>query len=154
MSAPAYATLDDLAQWVDDDLPTTSPAILRSAAYAVADEVALAVYSTDPSTGLPTDPALIAAFRDATCAQAAWLITNDIDAFSGGATARLEDSVAIGSARVNYADAADAAAARRRGLDGLCPEACRILAHAGLTNIVLNVPGWWAFRATGLGGVY
>lgn len=135
---PAYATTDDLAEWIDGDLPDNAKAILRTAAYAVREATSTAYYSADQNTGLPLDVTTAAAFRDATCAQAAALIALGIDPLAGGGTeASVERSVGIGSARIEYADANDAAQARAQLLGGLCQEASRIIRQS---NIVLGRP--------------
>lgn len=134
---PAYATVDDLAAWIDGDLPDNAKAVLRSAAYAVREATSTAYYPADKVTGLPTDASTLAAFRDATCAQAAAIIQLGIDPLMGGSTdPQVESAVGIGSAHVQYADAALAVQARQQVLNGLCQEAARILRQS---NIVLGV---------------
>ncbi len=146
--AAALATLDDLAAWLDDDLPVNAPAYLRSASAAVYDFTSVAVYRTDPATGLPLDAGLAGTFRDATCAQAAWLITADIDPNGGGTDAPEPMSVSLGSAAINYGAAAnESAAARQAALGGLCQDARRIIQQAGLNRVILETPSWITGRS-------
>ena len=133
-----YASTDDLAAWLGADAPANATLLLRTASYAVREATETAYYAADPVTGLPTATATLAAFRDATCAQAAALHAIDIDPTAGGALeVGVQTSIGIGSARITYADAAEAVAAKQQILGGLCLEAARILRQA---NIVLGVP--------------
>ena len=128
-----YASTDDLQTWLGAAAPANATALLRSASLAVREATELAFYDTD-STGRPTDATILQAFNDATCCQAAWLTTEGVDPNLGGTLeAGVEASVGIGSARITYADGADAAAAKQRALTGLCPDAQRILRNARLT---------------------
>lgn len=128
-----YASTDDLAAWIGGDAPVNAAGLLRSASLAVREATSLAFYATD-STGLPTDTTLLQAMNDAACCQAAWLNAEGVDPNLGGTLAAgVETSVGIGSARITYADGAEAAAAKQRALTGLCPDAQRILRNAGLT---------------------
>lgn len=138
MSAPVYATVDDLAQYMDADLPANGKAYLRVASNRVREYTETSWYATDPATGLPTDQGYIDAFNEATCAHAAAMITLGIDPFAGGAeSAGVEESVGLGTAKVTYADAADVVALRRHVLYYLAPEAVRVIANA---RIAVNVP--------------
>lgn len=133
MPAPVYATADDLAAWTDQEAPANARALLRSAAYRVREATATAFYPADAATGLPTKPELLEAFRDATCAHAAFMAAEGIDPFAGGTyDATVESDVQVGSGRVGYADANAAAAIRIQAVQGLCPEAWLILRQSGL----------------------
>jgi hypothetical protein len=130
---PAYATQDNLASWIDGDLPANAKAILRSAAYAVREATETAYYAADPTTGLPTDAGVAQAFQDATCAQAAAMIQQNVDPLMGGGSdAQVESAISIGSAHIVYADAALSAESRAQLLGGLCLEASRILRQSGI----------------------
>ncbi len=66
-----YATPQELAAWLDlTDPPAGASLALRDASLIVDDLLVGAVYATD-ADGRPTDPAVVEALRDATCAQAA-----------------------------------------------------------------------------------
>lgn len=68
-----YATADDLATYTGSSAPADADALLAKASRMLDGAVfRLCWYLTDPDTGLPTDPTVTAALRDATCAQAAW----------------------------------------------------------------------------------
>lgn len=127
-----YATTDALAAWTGADAPVNATALLRTASLAVREATELCFYVTD-ATGMPTDAAILQAFQDATCSQAAALDANDVDPLAGGTLeAGVHSSDGIGSARITYADAVAAAEAKQRLLGGLCVEAARIIRNAGL----------------------
>ncbi len=133
MPAPAYASTDDLAAWLEADAPDNASLLLRSAAYAVREATSTAFYAADPTTGLPTDATVAAAFKAATCAQAAALAALDVDPNLGGTIdTAVETSIAIGSGKVEYADSAYAAKSRIATLTGLCLDAARELKMAGI----------------------
>jgi len=75
--ARVYATHQDLINYTQG-FTFTVPAEpestrLRTRASEMVDEALLtAVYDTDPTTKLPTDPEVAAAMRDAMCAQVVW----------------------------------------------------------------------------------
>ncbi|GAA2037368.1 hypothetical protein GCM10009740_31460 [Terrabacter terrae] len=128
-----YATPEDLAPWTGATVPDNAEQLLRVASGLVADATITAWYTADAS-GLPTSTPIAQAFKDATCAHAAAMATAKVDP-AGGAAVGVGAAVRkkVGSAEVEYAGAADAAAARSRLVDTLCPEAVRILRAAGLT---------------------
>lgn len=136
MPTPIYATVDAFAEWIDTDLPANARALLRTASMAVREATEAAWYDTDPATWMPTDASVAQAFSDATCCQAAFLNATGYDPFAGFESS-VEVAVGVGSAKVQYADAADAAAARQAAIYGLCPEAWRILRQA---RIYYNSP--------------
>lgn len=134
-----YADDTALTAWLSPTpLPTNSAKILRTASMAVTEATETAFYATD-STGVPTDAVTKQAFQDATCAQAAALIAYGVDTDAGGILegGTVETSVALLSARVTYADNQAAVDGQQQLLNGLVPEAQRILRQAGL---VLGVP--------------
>lgn len=92
-----------------------------------------AVYDTDPDTGLATDPVVRQALTDATCIQAAAWVTLGIKPFAGGVTqGGVATTKKIGSATIEYAGAAVAAAARADAASTLVPAALRRLQNRGL----------------------
>lgn len=134
MTAPIYATESDYRNWVEDQDATISARLLRQASRVVDEILIGAVYDTDP-IDQPTDPDLIQAFADATCAQAAWM-----DA--AGDTTGSSDTATIGSASigsVSYTGASAATVAPAgHTLSGasIAPAALRELRGAGLTTCV------------------
>ena len=131
---PVYADGDDLAAWMGlDDPPDGATPKLRSAAIAVRKATLLAVYAVD-TAGLPTNTDVLDAFRDATCAQAAALITAGIDTLGGPAAATGPVTAqSIGTASITYATAATTADTRAALAAGhLTAEAMDILRAAGL----------------------
>lgn len=130
---PVYATSDDLSAWTGSPAPTNAAGLLRTASFAVQEATETAFYQVDVN-GLPIDSNVLAAFRDATCAQASAMTTQGVDPLAGGTYTSdgVEQSVGIGSARIQFADAADAIWASQQLLQGLCPEAQRILRLAGI----------------------
>lgn len=135
MATPVYATVDDFAQWIDADLPANARALLRTASFGVREFTATAWYDAN-TDGSPKDTAIAAVFRDATCAQAAFLLGVGYDPLSG-LVSGVETEAGVGSARVTYADALNAVERVYSGAYGLCAEARRIIAQGG---IITNVP--------------
>lgn len=69
---PVYATPQELAAWLGlDEPPAGASQALRDASLSVDMLLVGAVYAVDDEEQ-PTDPKVIAALRDATCAQAAF----------------------------------------------------------------------------------
>lgn len=128
----------DLQRWTQAPVPDNADTYLRSCSSMVSDATRLAVYRTDPTTGLPTDPTILDAFRDATCIQAAAWITLGIDPLTGGFdTTGVKSSKKIGSAAITVAGADQAAAARAYAAANLVPEAIRVLRVHGLISAVV-----------------
>lgn len=87
--ARIFATPQQLADYLDPDAdpgPAVPPAnaqrLLRNASREVSRITLCSEYDTD-SGGMPTDADVLAAFVEATCAQAEWLIANGDDAGDG-----------------------------------------------------------------------
>jgi hypothetical protein len=68
----SYATVDDLRDWLWDEPPNDADRQLSNASRVIDSALFGAIYTTDPTTHLPTDALIIAALRDATCAQVEW----------------------------------------------------------------------------------
>jgi hypothetical protein len=118
----------DLANWTQQPVPANAVALLRSATSLVLEATGSAYYAVDPNTGLATDTATYNALRDATCIQAAAWAAMGIDPTLGGvADAKVVQEKSIGSARLVYANAADAEQAKAASLRNLVPEAARKL---------------------------
>lgn len=134
-----YATAADLATWTGTTAPVNATQLLRRASGLVRKATAVAFYDTDP-TGLPTDPDTLHAFNDATCAQANFWASNNIDPASGALTqSGILTSKRLGSASLNY-DAAGSGSvtawqAKVAATTELCEEAFDILAAAGINLI-------------------
>lgn len=65
--ARLYATLAQYREYVDDQGALVSPRELAQASRFVEAATTGAWYATDSLTGMPTDPAVLAAFTEATC---------------------------------------------------------------------------------------
>lgn len=125
-----YATPNDLAVWTGHATPSNALQLLRSASLAVREATELCFYAVD-SDGFPSEYVKLQAFRDATCAQAAFLAANDIDPFAG-LQPGVESSTKIGTASIVFADADMAAEAKQAALGSIVIEAQRILRDAGV----------------------
>jgi hypothetical protein len=118
----------DLTEWTGQALPANAVQLLRSATSLVLEATASAYYAVDTTTGLATDTATYNALRDATCIQAAaWAAMGVDPALGGVADAKVVQEKSIGSARLVYANAADAEQAKAASLRNLVPEAARKL---------------------------
>lgn len=131
-----YATANDYATWTGGAAPANITALLRSASLLIAEETISAYYDVD-TNGAPTNSVAIAAFRDATCAQASVWAGLGVNPTLGGLDATApKRSKGIGTARIDYdtsaTGSAAAFAARQAATTGLCVEAARILQQAGL----------------------
>lgn len=115
---------------------TDQPGVLLRAASRLVDGALLtAVYATDD--GRATDPRVLGALADATCAQAAAWAALGIDPVTGLPAEVKRGPVkakALGTASFDYdtTEATLAAQARTRAATSLAPEAWQILADAGL----------------------
>ena len=116
--------------------PANAASLLRSASMLIRDATLTITYPVD-ANGAPTDPAMIRAFNDATCSQAAHWAGANIDPTSYGIPqAGILREKAIGSARLGY-DTAGASSvtitqAKMAAATSLCAEAVMILQQAGL----------------------
>lgn len=128
-----YATSAELTTWGVTP-PANAAALLRSASILVHRDTMTAIYDIDTATSLPTDPALVAALRDATCSQVATWVALAIDPAKGAAGAgKVVSAKSIGSASITYAASAAAQALADATRD-LSQEAWLILAQAGLAS--------------------
>lgn len=124
-----YATPDDLAgePWNLQLGEEVAAGLLARAAVKVRNLALSAVYDID-GAGVATDPVVRDAFRDATCAQAAWF---DETGDTGSGAAGRFNSMSLGSASLSGGGTGSgtnttAAAAQ------VSPEAVQILQNAGL----------------------
>ena len=130
------ASLDQFTAWCTKwgvTAPTNPAALLLAVTPLVLDATSGSYYDTDLTTGLATDPIIAAALADATCIQAVAWSTLGIDPLTGGvATTGVRTTAGIGSARIGYADAAQAADARASATSGLVPAAVMRLRQVNL----------------------
>ncbi|QCX77668.1 hypothetical protein C9F11_20165 [Streptomyces sp. YIM 121038] len=87
-----YATPAQLTAWTGKPAPADAERLLARASEDIDDTLARAVYLTDDA-GMPTDPAIAAALRDAVCAQVEYQLATGDD---GTGAAGRWDSVSIG----------------------------------------------------------
>jgi hypothetical protein len=131
---------DDLAAWMGTELPDNATVLLREATRMVAEASSTAYYDTD-ANGMATDTVTAQALNQATCIQAAAWNAIGYDPLTGGVqVAAVKVAKGIGSARVQYADAAQAAAARAAAINGLVPAAVQVLE---LNNLL--TPRVWTY---------
>ena len=136
-----YATDSDLSQWmVPEPLPENTAGLLRAASHLIRHETRLARYAT--AGGQPTDPVIRAAFRDATCEQARWWVSNGVDPTAGSiGSGQVVASKTIKGASVSYDTGAAQAAqqARADAVGSLAPLAAQILASEGLLGGAVRI---------------
>ncbi len=124
-----YATTADYARWLDTAPPAGSRRALAAASRVIDDMLRTAVYDVDDG-GLPTDTDVIAALRDATCAQAEFGRAAGDSNFVGAAGVT---QVALGS--LSYTKAAAGTGSAAAGGNGRwSATAWGILSGAGLTG--------------------
>ncbi|GAA2825347.1 hypothetical protein RMN57_13240 [Kitasatospora sp. CM 4170] len=71
--ARVYANPDDLTAYTGQPAPADATRLLTRASQMLDSQVLRACwYVADPTTGMPTDSLVLAAFRDAACAQVEW----------------------------------------------------------------------------------
>lgn len=130
---PGYATADDLSTYLPDlDQPDDVETYLRAASRLVSRAIRRAIYDASP-TGVPTDPDLLAACRDATCEQvAAWTLAKIHPVAADASAERVLNSVSVsaGPRTVNESYAPIEAVDRGE----LTPQAWGILSDAGLVG--------------------
>ncbi|MEU6279732.1 hypothetical protein [Streptomyces sp. NPDC047028] len=66
-----YATVEQLADYLDTAAPANATKLLRDASSALDDALLTAIYDTDDA-GMPTDTDVIEAFTEAVCAIVEW----------------------------------------------------------------------------------
>ena len=126
-----YADEADLSTHVVE-LPDNADTLLRFASVLVRRATRFDVYDVTPA-GMPDDPWVIDAFRDATCVQAAMWAANGINPAAGSAGVEGGvDSSTIAGATVKYNTShVDHA---RASVDALCPAALAVLRSEGLAG--------------------
>lgn len=131
-----YASGTDFTTWSGTPAPANIDSLLRSASLLVRGATIASIYSTD-ANGIPSDGRVLAAFRDATCAQAAMWVAAGIDPVGGGvASSAPVRSKKLGSGSVDYDTSVNASVtaftAKQAASRELCAEAYMILRQAGL----------------------
>lgn len=129
MTYEAYATEEDLAEWLPSGTDVSDGPRLLKRASQLLDATVTTPFCIDSTTGLPTDTTYAEAMRDACCAQIEfWLDVgeeHDIEGLTGG--------VAIGSLRLD------------RLPPKLAPRARQALVSGGLMAMAadVGVPVLW-----------
>lgn len=96
-----YADEAELSEHVAE-IPDNADTLLRYASALVRTATRFDVYDVTPA-GMPNDPWVIAAFRDATCVQVAGWVANGIDPVAGVAGVEAGvDSSSVAGASVKY----------------------------------------------------
>lgn len=143
MAVLVYASEQDLANWTQAANPPNAAALLRSASILVRQVTRVCWYAADSVTNLPTDPTTLQSFKDATCAQCAFWIANNIDPEAILAPGQAISTKKIGTAQISYNNVgAGSASAYQMRVDAattLCEEAFNILSQEA--NLQLN--GVW-----------
>jgi len=133
-----YATLSDLATWLGEVPPDNAARLLLTATRRVDLALVGAWYPVDEDS-MPTDPAAIAALRDAVCAQVAWWVETG-DSTGSGAGAEWS-SVSIGKLSLSRGGGTSGrGSSSTMGGGRLAADAIDILTVAGLLPIRA---GWW-----------
>lgn len=114
-----YANTSDYAKYLRAAPPANSRLALAKASAAVDDMLLTALYDTDDD-GMPTDAAVIAALKEATCVQAQ--------------DARAAKAAAAGSFSIGSLSVTRSAPQTVREEDYRSPRAWRVLQRAGLTG--------------------
>lgn len=134
--ARVYATEADYLNYTREATAPDGLALLltRATTFLEARVFRLCRYDADPGTGLPTHPLVLAAFRDAVCAQVDWW---DELGDSKGTAGVGWGSVGIGSANLSRSvTKVDASASPARQV---APEVGDILSSLDLTEDVLEL---------------
>ena len=127
------ATTDELTTWMEAPAPDNATVLLREASGLVSDACKCDIYDTQ-SNGKPSDPDLVEAMMEATCAQAEAWASAEMDPTKGpgGQAPRLTTS-AIDGASLSY-DTYLTAPDRNDWVKYIAPNALRVLRLAGLAS--------------------
>lgn len=130
-----YATVDDLTTYLAGDTPPAGAGGLLARASEIVDEILIgAIYDTD-TDGNPLDPAVAAALRDATCAQAMYL------AATGDQTGALAQFGSASAGAVSFSRM-DGTQAPTAYTSRFAPAAVGVLRVAGLLPVTVLQPDW------------
>ena len=129
-----FATDADVEKWMGEPLDGRSvDSLLRRASSLVQRAVRSARFAVTPA-GMPQDPDIEEALRDATCEQVTVWLENDVNPVEVASAAAPVAASSIGDASVNYGDSSASNAAKDSISTTLHPAALDILANAGLTG--------------------
>ena len=129
-----FATDADVEKWMGEPLDGRSvDALLRRASSLVQRAVRSARFAVTPA-GMPSDPDIEEALRDAVCEQVTVWLENDVNPVEVASAAAPVAASSIGDASVNYGDSSASNAAKDSISTTLHPAAFDILANAGLTG--------------------
>ena len=129
-----FATDADVEKWMGEPLDGRSvDALLRRASSLVQRAVRSARFAVTPA-GMPQDPDIEEALRDATCEQVTVWLENDVNPVEVASAAAPVAASSIGDASINYGDSSASNAAKDSISTTLHPAALDILANAGLTG--------------------
>lgn len=129
-----FATAADVEKWMGEPLDGRSvDSLLRRASSLVQRAVRSARFAVTPA-GMPSDPDIEDALRDAVCEQVTVWLENDVNPVEVASTAAPVTSSSIGDATTNYGDFSASNAAKDAVSAELHPAAFDILANAGLTG--------------------
>ena len=129
-----FATDADVEKWMGEPLDGRSvDALLRRASSLVQRAVRSARFAVTPA-GMPQDPDIEEALRDATCEQVTVWLENDVNPVEVASAAAPVAASSIGDASINYGDSSASNAAKDSISTTLHPAAFDILANAGLTG--------------------
>ena len=129
-----FATDADVEKWMGEPLDGRSvDALLRRASSLVQRAVRSARFAVTPA-GMPSDPDIEEALRDAVCEQVTVWLENDVNPVEVASAAAPVAASSIGDASINYGDSSASNAAKDSISTTLHPAALDILANAGLTG--------------------
>ena len=129
-----FATDADVEKWMGEPLDVRSvDVLLRRASSLVQRAVRSARFAVTPA-GMPQDPDIEEALRDATCEQVTVWLENDVNPVEVASAAAPVAASSIGDASINYGDSSASNAAKDSISTTLHPAALEILANAGLTG--------------------
>ncbi|WP_408934444.1 hypothetical protein [Corynebacterium marquesiae] len=131
-----FAKPDDVVTWAGYafDKDVNLQPLIRRASSMVQRAVRSARFEVTPA-GMPEDPDVMDALRDAVCEQVTVWVENDISPTAIASATGAVTSSSIGDASVSYSSV-DAAQVKDQAANELCDAALDILANAGL------VGGW------------
>jgi hypothetical protein len=134
---PSYALPADLnaAPWNLTLVEANAVTLIAHACRLVRRATRTAIYTADPTTGLPTETSEKHALRDAACAQVASWVKLSIDPAAGAADpGKTIAQKSLGSASIQYVAYASTVEARARAALSLTQDALMILEDAGLVG--------------------
>lgn len=131
-----FAKPDDVVTWAGYafDKDVNLQPLIRRASSMVQRAVRSARFEVTPA-GMPEDPDVMDALRDAVCEQVTVWVENDISPTAIASATGAVTSSSIGDASVSYSSV-DAAQIKDQAANELCDAALDILANAGL------IGGW------------